>query len=42
MVYALAGAMAAGDPLTSWGNAVLECELKSIMPAHTILIFAYA
>ncbi len=41
-VYALAGAMAAGDPLTSWGNAVLECELKSIMPAHTILIFAYA
>ncbi|HDR8930428.1 TPA: DUF2313 domain-containing protein [Burkholderia vietnamiensis] len=42
IVFALAGAMAADDALASWGNAVLECELKAIAPAHTILIFAYA
>jgi uncharacterized protein YmfQ (DUF2313 family) len=42
VVRAVAGAMAAGDPLASWGNTVLECEFKAIMPAHTIPIFAYA
>ncbi|MBR8030783.1 YmfQ family protein [Burkholderia vietnamiensis] len=42
IVIARAGAMAAGDALASWGNAVLECELRSIAPAHTILIFSYA
>ncbi|RQQ64349.1 YmfQ family protein [Burkholderia stagnalis] len=42
VVVARAGAMAAGDALASWGNAVLECELRAIAPAHTILIFAYA
>ncbi|MEB2504650.1 putative phage tail protein [Burkholderia sp. BCCIQ04A] len=42
VVVARAGAMAAGDTLASWGNAVLECELRAIAPAHTILIFAYA
>ncbi|MCA8264789.1 MULTISPECIES: YmfQ family protein [Burkholderia cepacia complex] len=42
VVFALAGAMAAGDALASWGNAVLECELRAIAPAHTILIFAYS
>jgi uncharacterized protein YmfQ (DUF2313 family) len=41
VVRAVAGAMAAGDPLAAWGNAVLECEFKAIMPAHTIPIFAY-
>lgn len=41
VVRAKAGAMAAGDPLVSWGNAVLECEFRAIMPAHTIPIFAY-
>jgi uncharacterized protein YmfQ (DUF2313 family) len=41
VVRATAGAMAAGDPLASWGNAVLECEFRAIMPAHTIPIFAY-
>ncbi|WP_250477385.1 YmfQ family protein [Caballeronia sp. INML1] len=39
---AVAGAMAAGDPLASWGNKVLECEMRAVMPAHTIPIFAYA
>jgi uncharacterized protein YmfQ (DUF2313 family) len=42
VVRAVAGAMAAGDPLSAWGNNVLECEIKAVMPAHTIPIFAYA
>ncbi|VVE06456.1 YmfQ family protein [Pandoraea sputorum] len=42
VVRALAGAMAAGDPLASWGNKVLECEFLALRPAHTIPIFAYA
>ncbi|WP_250502844.1 putative phage tail protein [Caballeronia sp. AZ7_KS35] len=42
VVRAVAGSMAAGDPLASWGNTVLECEFRAVMPAHTIPIFAYA
>jgi uncharacterized protein YmfQ (DUF2313 family) len=42
VTIAQAGAMAAGDPLASWGNAVLECEMKAVMPAHTIPIFSYS
>jgi uncharacterized protein YmfQ (DUF2313 family) len=42
IVRAVAGAMATGDPLAAWGNSVLECELRAVMPAHTIPIFAYA
>ncbi|WP_434715519.1 YmfQ family protein [Paraburkholderia sp. A3RO-2L] len=42
ITIATAGAMAAGDPLASWGNAVLECEMKAVMPAHTIPIFSYS
>jgi uncharacterized protein YmfQ (DUF2313 family) len=42
IVRAAAGSMAAGDPLASWGNKVLECEFRAVMPAHTIPIFAYA
>jgi len=42
VVRAAAGSMAAGDPLASWGNRVLECEFRAVMPAHTIPIFAYA
>lgn len=36
------GTAAAGEPLASWSNAVLECELKSIAPAHTSLFFTYS
>jgi uncharacterized protein YmfQ (DUF2313 family) len=36
-----AGHSAAGDPLASWGNTVLECEMNRIKPAHTVLIFSY-
>jgi uncharacterized protein YmfQ (DUF2313 family) len=35
------GAAAMGEPLASWGNAVLECELRDIAPAHSILQFHY-
>ena len=37
-----AGVSAAGEPLASWGNDVLECELTAIAPAHTVPIFAYS
>lgn len=33
---------AAEEPLASWGNAPLECQLTAIKPAHTNLIFAYS
>lgn len=39
---AQAGIVRAGEPLASWGNAVLQCELSEIVPAHTIPIFAYS
>jgi uncharacterized protein YmfQ (DUF2313 family) len=35
------GLSAMGEPLESWGNAVLQCELNEIKPAHTYLNFAY-
>jgi len=31
-----------GEPLESWGNAVLECELNEVKPAHTLLNFIYS
>ena len=40
--YFRAGHGAAGDPLASWGNTVLQCELQRIAPAHTILLFKYS
>lgn len=36
-----AGQAAVGQPLASWGNAVLQCELTAIKPAHTYLNFGY-
>jgi uncharacterized protein YmfQ (DUF2313 family) len=35
------GHSAMGDALETWGNAVLQCELNEIKPAHTILQFIY-
>ncbi|MCB6182302.1 DUF2313 domain-containing protein [Leeia sp. TBRC 13508] len=29
-------------PLRYWGNTLLECVLRPLRPAHTILLFAYA
>ncbi|KAB8122564.1 DUF2313 domain-containing protein [Komagataeibacter medellinensis] len=35
-----AGTGAAGDPLMTWGNTVLQCEITARKPAHTIVQFA--
>lgn len=37
-----AGAGAAGEPLRSWSNEVIECQFNRHKPAHTRLLFAYA
>lgn len=29
------------DPLASWGNAMLECAISRLKPAHTQVLFAY-
>ncbi|QHC36468.1 YmfQ family protein [Komagataeibacter xylinus] len=36
-----AGQSYAGDALANWGNAVLECEIRARVQAHTIVMFAY-
>jgi uncharacterized protein YmfQ (DUF2313 family) len=41
ITYARAGQSGAGEPLESWGNSVLQCELARVAPAHTILLFQY-
>ncbi|WP_175017104.1 MULTISPECIES: YmfQ family protein [Burkholderia] len=38
--YFRAGASVAGEPLASWGNAVLLCEINALKPAHTLVIVA--
>jgi uncharacterized protein YmfQ (DUF2313 family) len=30
-----------GEPLATWGNTVLQCELQRLAPAHTTLLFSY-
>ena len=30
-----------GDPFREWGNTVLQCELKRLAPARTVLLFNY-
>lgn len=35
------GASTLGERFRSWGHAVLECELRALQPAHTILLFQY-
>lgn len=39
--YAVAGLTAAGDPLASWGNKLLECRLGQMKPAESTLLFGY-
>lgn len=36
-----AGQSAAGEPLGSWSNQVLECELNAFKPAQSVLQFRY-
>ena len=40
--YFSAGSGAAGEPLATWGNELLECVINRLKPAHTIVIFAYS
>ncbi|MGI4849547.1 MAG: YmfQ family protein [Janthinobacterium lividum] len=35
------GVSSAGEPLSSFNNTVLECELREIAPAHTTVFFSY-
>lgn len=39
--YFRAGSNTAGEALSTWGNAVLECELTEIKPAHCVMVFTY-
>lgn len=32
---------AAGEPLASWGNDLLECAVNKLKPAHTHVLYAY-
>lgn len=41
ITYFRTGQSGVGEPLASWGNAVLECELSALSPAHSILQFQY-
>jgi uncharacterized protein YmfQ (DUF2313 family) len=41
ITYFATGQSTAGDPLATWGNDVLECEMNALKPAHTILQFHY-
>lgn len=42
IVRSRVGTSTVGEPLAYWSNAVLECELREVMPAHTVLIFLYS
>lgn len=39
--YFRAGNSAAGEPLASWSNDVLECEISALAPAQSVPIFQY-
>lgn len=39
--YFSAGRSVAGEPLASWGNDLLECKIRELKPAHTLVLFAY-
>ncbi|HET6609013.1 MAG TPA: putative phage tail protein [Rhodopila sp.] len=40
--YFAIGVSAVGEPLATWGNTVLQCELRRLAPAHTTVIFNYS
>ncbi len=41
VTYFRAGQSTAGEPLQAFGNAVLQCELERLAPAHTTVLFGY-
>src|SRR5690348_5922387 len=42
VTYFRAGISTCGEPLESWGNSVLQCEMDAIKPAHTILNITFS
>jgi uncharacterized protein YmfQ (DUF2313 family) len=40
--YFAVGKGTVGEPLATWGNTVLQCELQRLSPAHTTVIFNYS
>ena len=40
--YMQVGVGQAGDALAYWSNAVLECAMREVMPAHSVLNFSYS
>jgi len=40
--YFQVGENAVGDPLATWGEGRLECLMRRLKPAHTIVIFNYS
>lgn len=41
VLHFLAGSGSAGDPLSVWGNGILECVITKRNPAGTIVLFSY-
>lgn len=41
ITYFRAGQSAVGEPLRAWGNALLECRITHLKPAHTQVLFLY-
>ena len=41
VVFARVNQSVIGDPLSSWGNDVIQCQLQGLKPAHTVLLFRY-
>lgn len=41
VTYFRAGMSRAGEPLATWGNALLECMIRAYAPAHTVVLFEY-
>lgn len=39
--YFLAGHWTAGDPLATWGNKLLQCEIERVKPAWTQVVWSY-
>lgn len=37
-----AGVSTAGEPLRWWSNTALQCTLRALAPAHTVVLFSYS
>ncbi|MBM9400389.1 DUF2313 domain-containing protein [Gluconacetobacter azotocaptans] len=37
----VAGSSCAGDALAAWENTLLECQMRSVNPAHAVVLFGY-